>query len=177
MSIVIDPNAVREQSNSQKTSTFSGASFSDVMSAANAPVTQSVGINEGYQPAAVTSAAISGLTATPSALNGNAPYGNSLLQANGFNYGSGVSYGNGAYGGVPGIGGYGTSGTAGITGLPGGDAIDRQGELFQKMQDSNWQMLVAQVTVNDISRNYQGWSNILKTKSDAEQNSVRNMKA
>jgi hypothetical protein len=38
-------------------------------------------------------------------------------------------------------------------------------------------MLVAQVTVNDLSRDYQARSNILKTKSDAEANSVRNMKA
>ena len=103
----------------------------------------------------------------------------------GYGYG-GATYAPGYTGTGAGVGGgvgasYGTTGVSGSVGYgtPGAPSQDYQEKqaLFQQMNDANWEMLVAQVTVNDLSRDYQARSNILKTKADAEANSVRNMKA
>ena len=80
-----------------------------------------------------------------------------------------------------GLNGYGGSvsipGAPGSTGYVGSQDYQEKQYLFQQMQDANYNMLIAQVTVNEISRDYQARSNILKTKSDTELNAVRNMRA
>jgi hypothetical protein len=146
-------------------------------------------MNQGYTPAAVTQAAITGVAGAPASFGGsaaNAPYYAPLgtaatpLDGGSYNYGSAqfsggyAGVGAGVGGGVPGS--YGVNAGYGASGAPSQDYQEKQA-LFQQMNDANWEMLVAQVTVNDLSRDYQARSNILKTKSDAEANSVRNMKA
>jgi hypothetical protein len=146
-------------------------------------------MNQGYNTAAVTSAAVTGVAGAPSAFGGTQgaaamPYtGVSIASpfgSGGYNYGGAtyspgyVGVGAGVGGGVPGS--YGVGAGYGAPGVPSQDYQEKQA-LFQQMNDANWEMLVAQVTVNDLSRDYQARSNILKTKSDAEANSVRNMKA
>lgn len=179
----IDPGSVRKQSTDKKQAALAGVEFSDFMGAATAPTAQTVAITKGYQPAAITSAAMSGVAGTPDALSANSPYfygnGGSLVSSAvtptlGL---AGATYGGGY--GAGGLGGTGPGGTTSINGLPGvpsQDYLEKQA-LFQKMNDSNWEMLVAQVQVNNISRDYQARSNILKTKSDTELNAVRNMRA
>jgi len=186
----IDIKAMRAQSGDQKTKVLNGVGFSDYMAASTGPAAEAMALKAGYTPAAVTQAAITGVAGAPASFGGaaNAPYYSPTLGtaatpfgSGGYGY-SGASYapgyagtGAGVGGGVSGsIGGanYGVSGTAGTS----QDYQEKQA-LFQQMNDANWEMLVAQVTVNDLSRDYQARSNILKTKSDAEANSVRNMKA
>lgn len=166
----IDPGSVRQQSTDRKKGALSGVGFSDYMGAATAPAAATVGVTQGYQPSAITAAAMTGVAGTPGSFSGsNTPY----FTGNG---GSTVTSA-----GVPYAGGYGAGGT-GITpvgslpGTPSNDFLEKQA-LFQKMNDANWEMLVAQITVNDIGRDYQARSNILKTKSDTELNAVRNMRA
>ena len=176
MSIVaIDPNSVRAQSSDKKQASLTGVGFDDVLNAANPVATTTVGIaTQAYQPAAVTNAAITGVASVPGTFSGNAPYYGGVgtsgwaPPAGGFGYGA-APMGN--YSGVAGI-----AGANGIPGTPSTDYLEKQA-LFQQMNDANWEMLIAQVTVNEISRDWQARSNILKTKSDAEINAVRNLRS
>jgi len=159
--LLIDPSAVRAEVKKSNVSNRSGAAeaFDTVLTAVS-PISVAVAATQGgYKSAAVTSAALTGLAGAGQAM-GNAPY---YSGASGLNY-SGVPFGAG----------YGTA--AGVPGVPSQDYQEKQA-LFQQMNDANWEMLVAQVTVNEISRDYQARSNILKTKSDTELNAVRNMRA
>ena len=172
MSIVaIDPNTVRAQSNDKKQSALPGVGFDDVLSASNGAATTAVGLNQGYQPAAVTSAAISGVASVPGAFGGNAPYTVGTQDwtppAGGYPLNPSNPTGAGYVPGMPGVPGVAS---------PSSDYLEKQA-LFQEMNDANWQMLLAQVTVNEISRDWQARSNILKTKSDAELNAVRNFRS
>ncbi len=119
----IDPGSVRKQSTDKKQAALAGVEFSDFMGAATAPTAQTVAITKGYQPAAITSAAMSGVAGTPDALSANSPYfygnGGSLVSSAatpplGL---AGVSPYGGGYG-KGGLGGTG-SGITPITGLPG----------------------------------------------------------
>ncbi len=183
----IDPQAVRTQTASKKTSPLSGVGFSDFMGAAGNTAATGLAVTQGYQPAAVTSAAISGIAGAPGALGAaGAPYGtlqtSTPLNGIGYNYGGSGSGGpqfNAGYGFGPGGssgGGFGVSGGGAYGGWSTQDNYEKN-LLFQNMNDANWEMLMAQVTVNEISRDYQARSNILKTKSDTELNAVRNMRA
>lgn len=171
----IDPNAVRQSESSQPKVYHSTApDFTEVMNAANAPSTAAAGINQGYQAAAVTSASLTGVVGAANSMAGNSPYYATALQvATTPTYPTtGLPYPNYPSGGnVPG-----SSIPGSVPGM-GSDTLAQQTELFRAMQDANWQMLVAQVNVNNISRDYQARSNILKTKSDTELNAVRNMRA
>lgn len=186
----IDIKTMRAQSGDQKTKTLNGIGFSDYMAASSAPAAETLALKSGYTSAAVTQAAVTGVIGTSGSFGGaaNTPYysptvgtATTPLAGGGYNYG-GASYAPGYTGTGAGIGGgvsggiggtnYGVSGTAGTS----QDYQEKQA-LFQQMNDANWEMLVAQVTVNDLSRDYQARSNILKTKADSEANSVRNMKA
>lgn len=173
--VAIDPNAVRAQSNVKTQSALPGVGFADVLNATNAPLSTAVALDQGYQPAAATSAAISGVAQAPGSFGGNAPYYGGVgsqaisLPPGGYNLG-GVPVG----GGLAGVSGY--PGTTGLPGVPSQDYLEKQA-LFQEMNDANWEMLLAQVTVNEISRDWQARSNILKTKSDAELNAVRNFRS
>ncbi len=171
----IDPNAVRQSESSQPRAYNSTApDFTEVMNAASAPSTAAVGVNQGYQAAAVTSASLTGVVGAANSMTGNSPYYSTPLQiATNATYPTGgVGYPNyPSSGGIPG------SSIPGSVPGTGSDTLAQQTELFHAMQDANWQMLVAQVNVNNISRDYQARSNILKTKSDTELNAVRNMRA
>ncbi len=183
MITAIDPQAVRMQSQDKSRSELSlvGANFATTMYAAGATAGTAVAIDKGYQPAAVTQAAITGLAGAPGLVGANpsnAPYYGVSTAA------SPIAGGGYAYGGsTPFAGGYtGVSAgtTTGATGAYGGFSSQDNYEksvLFQQMNDANWEMLVAQVTVNELSRDYQARSNILKTKTDTELNAVRNMRA
>lgn len=188
MSIVaIDPNAVRSQATEKKRAVGMD-DFSAALNAAGPAAASTVALNTGqYQPAAVTQAAISGIAGTPQSFSANSPYympysstvgTTSLpLPSGGFNpYGSGANYAGGYVGGPAGTVSVNSTGS-GVVGTNSTDTLAEQQQLFQQMNDANWQMLVAQVTVNDIGRDYQARSNVLKTKSDTELNAVRNMKA
>lgn len=183
MSIVaIDPNTLRSQSDERKQAVLPGVGFDDVLNAANGATSTAVAMDQGYQPAAVTSAAISGVAGVPGAVGdaGNAPYYVASTQDYQFPRG-GFDYNGSPYPGYTG-GGTGIPGAPGsVPGVPGvgapsQDYLEKQA-LFQEMNDANWQMLLAQVTVNEISRDWQARSNILKTKSDAEINAVRNFRS
>lgn len=180
MSIVaIDPATLRTQSKFKSQSVLPEVGFEDTLNALNPAVTTAVGVEKGYQPAAVANAAITGVAAAPGALAGNAPYYTAATQggwappAGGYDY-SNIPTGTYPTGSYP---GYGTAGTNGLPGSGGFDNIARQEMLYQKINDSNWEMLVTQVTVNELSRNWQALSNIFKTKSDTEINAVRNLRA
>lgn len=183
----INPADVRKQTLETKRSSLPGVGFQDVANAVGGTGATAVAVagdsQKSYQSAAVMQAAISGVAGTPGAVMGtasNAPYysGTPLSTA-----GSPFVSGGYDYGSVPGAGGYvgatvpGGSVGAGVgIGVPSQDYQEKQA-LFQQMNDANWEMLVAQVTVSNISRDYQARSNILKTKSDTELNAVRNMRA
>ncbi|HSA58525.1 MAG TPA: hypothetical protein VLJ37_02420 [bacterium] len=182
---------MRNQSGDQKTPLLSNIGFSDYLMASAAPATAALAMNQGYNTAAVTQAAVTGVAGAPASFGGsaaNAPYYSptvgtaSPFGSGGYSYGGAtyspgyVGVGAGVGGGVPGSYGVGAGAGYGAPGAPSQDYQEKQA-LFQQMNDANWEMLVAQVTVNDLSRDYQARSNILKTKSDAEANSVRNMKA
>lgn len=185
----IDTGKVRTQSGNTRTNTLN-AGFTDFLAAATPAAATAVELKTGYTPAAMVNATSTGIIGANQSLTGNAanaPYYSPTLatastpfSSGGYGYtgstyapgysgtsaGSSISYGStGAYGSTS----YGT-------GVPSQDYQEKQA-LFTQMNDANWEMLVAQVTVNDLSRDYQARSNILKTKSDAEANSVRNMKA
>lgn len=170
----IDITSVKKQSSAVKSGSAVG--FSDILDASNPAVYQAVAYDKGYQPALITSAAMSGLSGASGAMTAaNAPYylGAPVATAT---FGTGF---NGSYGTAQFGAGYGAGGVAGgAAGLanPSQDYLEKA-QLFQAMNDANWEMLVAQVTVNNISRDYQANSNILKTKSDTELNAVRNMRA
>lgn len=179
---MIDPSALRMQSNEVKKSALPGVGVTDftaALGATGATAAAVKGGSNGYQTAAVISAATTGLTGAPGSFGGasNAPYYGGLSTAStpfasgGYGYGSVPTAGGYVGAGIPGVGGVG----AGI-GAPSQDYQEKQA-LFQQMNDANWEMLLAQVTVNEISRDYQARSNILKTKSDTELNAVRNMRA
>ena len=185
--VAISPEKVRSQTGDQKTKALNGIGFSDYMAASAAPAAEAVGLNKGYTPAAVTQAAITGMAGTQGAFGGNAPYYSSASLATASSpFGSGgYGYGGATYSpGYSGVGagvGAGTSGiygsaSYGASGAPSQDYMEKQA-LFNQMNDANWEMLVAQVTVNDLSRDYQARSNILSTKAQAEANTVRNFKA
>lgn len=167
----IDPNSLRTQSNESKRG-VGAADFSAAMSSVNPVATTVTSQATGqYQPAAVTQAAITGVSGAAGSLASNAPYYSP--------YGSSSvtpvsTMGIAGYP-TPPIGGSPASGIPGISN-PSQDFQEKQA-LFQRMNDANWEMLVAQVTINDLSRDYQARSNILKTKSDSELNAVRNMRA
>lgn len=167
----INPESVRLQSQSKKR-TFQTDDFSALVGSTGPAASTVVGQNQGYRPAAVTSAAISGIAGTPQAVQGNAPYYASAasLGTAGYSYAGAVPAGT-----LPG-GTVNSLATGGIPGTPSQDYLEKQ-KLFQMMNDANWEMLTAQVTVNELSRDYQARSNILKTKSDTEVNAVRNMRA
>lgn len=176
----IRPNEIQKRSEQSKVSNFGGVGFSDVAGAVGAPLATAATIKGGYQPGAVTAMAVSGIAGAPAAFGGasGAPY----LGTTGTPFGSG-GYG---YGGATFAGGYnGYSGSVSVPGAPGGPGMaggpsqdfQEKQYLFQQMNDANWQMLTAQITVNELSKNYQASSNILKTKSDTELNAVRNMRA
>ena len=182
---------MRTQSGDQKNPILSGIGFSDYLGAASATAAPAIAMNQGYDTAVVTQAAVTGVVGTSASFGGSqgaasTPYtGVSIASpfgSGGYNYGGAtyspgyVGAGAGVGGGVPGSYGAGASAGYGAPGAPSQDYQEKQA-LFQQMNDANWEMLVAQVTVNDLSRDYQARSNILKTKSDAEANSVRNMKA
>ena len=177
----IDPQALRTQTASKKSSSLSGVGFSDFITAAGGTTAAGLAVTQGYQPAAVTSAAISGIAGAPNALGAypsNAPYGSLQTATNPLN-GIGYQYPNGP-GSQTGPGGSGGGFGANVGGAYGVWSSQDNYEkniLFQNMNDASWEMLMAQVTVNEISRDYQARSNILKTKSDTELNAVRNMRA
>jgi hypothetical protein len=168
-----------------------GIGFNDALGAAAFTAAPGIAMTKGYHTAAVTELAVTGVIGSQSSLSGgagNAPYYTPTVGAaspfgsGGYSYG-GATYspgyagvGAGVGGGVPGSYGVGAGAGYGTPGAPSQDYQEKQA-LFQQMNDANWEMLVAQVTVNDLSRDYQARSNILKTKSDSEANSVRNMKA
>lgn len=188
--IAIDPNTVRAQSTERRQSALPGVGFDDVLMAANPVTATSIGLaTQSYQPAAVTSMAMSGIASVPGTFGGNSPYyGGSPLASTA----SPFAPGGYAYGGSnfnAGVSGFGPGGSTGWGGGPTGfnqaygagftadnDYLAKQ-QLFQEMNDANWEMLVAQVTVNDLSRDFQARSNILKTKSDAEINATRNFRS
>jgi hypothetical protein len=187
---VIEPNVVK-QSAKQQTKAFS-PDFGTTMTAIGNTGATALSMTSGYYPAAATQATMTALAGAPTTLLGNqanAPYyagtATTPFSSGGYGYASGVPFSGGYAGvgagvgtvpgsyGAPGI--YGSAGY-GTPGAPSQDYQEKQA-LFQQMNDANWEMLVAQVTVNDLSRDYQARSNILKSKSDAEIGTVRNFKA
>ncbi len=192
MSIVaIDPNMLRSQSQeTKKSNSFGMSDFNALMTAAAPAASAAVQYNYGYQPAAVTNAAVSGVTGATSVIAGNSPYYSpmSSITAGGIpttpiDY-TGIPNSSGSSTGLPPLptsstgGAMYTNAGGGMMGLnaTGNDTQDKL-QLFQYMNDKNWEMLFAQVTVNEISRDFQARSNILKTKADTEVNAVRNMRA
>ncbi len=178
MDITIDPNAVRAQSSDTKISTFPGVGFSDFLAGASAPTSTAVGLEYGYQPAAVTQAAISGMSGSLSGSSASGPYrydGMTPGLYSGSNDYSPTAFG-GSYPGVTGAGFQGYPGVIGATGAPSQDYLEKEA-LFQQMNDANWEMMVAQVRVNEISRNWSAISNIQKASDDAKMNTIRNFKA
>src|SRR5579885_3528145 len=183
----ISPNQVREQSKSTKYGALSGVDFSTVSAAVGGVAATGAGVaTNNYTPAAVTSVAASAISGVPSSMGGasSAPYltgtpmmgtASTPFSTGGYGY-SGATFAGGYNGYSGSVGVPGASPVSGITGAPSQDFQEKQ-YLFQEMNDSNWQMLTAQITVNELSKNYQASSNILKTKSDTELNAVRNMRA
>lgn len=178
----IDPNSVRQSETSQKKVVSNAPGFSETLSNMNPAASAVAGYSQGYQAAAVTSASITGVAGASNTVAGNSPYystplaqGASVPAMQVATTGAGINY-NFPYptGGVTGTSPFPTG--TGVPGVPSQDYQEKQA-LFQQMNDANWEMLVAQVNVNNISRDYQARSNILKTKSDTELNAVRNMRA
>ena len=179
MITAIDPNAVRMESDKQQRSgaSLTGVDFPTAMNAAGATAATAVSLDRGYQPAAVTQAAISGLAGAPGAFGHDAsvaPYYGVSLASTPFASG-GYSYGGASF-----AGGYTGSGasTVGTTPASGWSSQDNYEKslLLQQMNDSNLEMIVLQTQVQDTSREFQTWTNILKTKSDTELSAVRNMR-
>lgn len=181
----ISPTAVRQQTLETKSKALTSVDFSTVATAAAAPAAAAVAASGDYQSAAVVQAAISGVAGAQPALSGTGYAGVPYYSGTPFVGTSASPFASGGYGygGVPSAGGYvgasvpGASVGAGVsTAGASQDYLEKQA-LFQQMNDANWEMLVAQVTVSELSRDYQARSNILKTKSDTELNAVRNMRA
>lgn len=187
--VTINTSEVRQQSKQANAKKLPGVSFGDFMGPVGAIAAETVGQKTGnYNYAAMTAATATGIASASS--GGNAPYyggmgvnsgagtvaTNSPFSSGGYGYyGSQFNAGVG-YSGPGGGTSAGLGGGVGINGAPSQDYQEKQA-LFQQMNDANWEMLLAQVTVNEISRDYQARSNILKTKSDTELNAVRNMRA
>ena len=170
----MDPNAVRIQSNESRKS-VSASDVAAAVGSSNSFASTMVGLETGeYKPAAVTSAAISGTTQAINTANttNNNPYF--------YGASSGLSTMSAGPGHVSTASPFPPDGIDPF-GVPGGvaptqDYLEKTA-ILEATKDANWEMLVLQVTVNEISRDYQARSNILKTKSDTELNAVRNMRA
>ncbi len=185
----IDPN-LRESQSSQRKKANTAQDFADFMGtvgASAAPQAAEVG-NRGS--GAVTSAAVSGMVGATNAYTnplggygGNAPYYSSST-ASIASVGVPTNLSTATY--APGSGQFSWTSPGGGVGvgntIPGGaggvtqDTLYRE-QLFREMNDANWEMLVAQVTVNNLSRDYQARSNLLKTKADTEVSIARNFRA
>lgn len=170
----IDPSAVRASSadkqKSSSTSALPGIGFSDYVGAATGPAATAVAVKTNqYTPAAVIEAAMTGVAGTPSSFGAN---GSNMPYYSGAALGTASVPGGYSYGGASFGGGYtsagGSYGVGASVGTGASQDYQEKQALFQQMNDANWQMLVAQVTVNDLSRDYQARSNILKSKSDTE---------
>ena len=162
MSIVVDANAIKSQSQSSaKPKKFGVDDFSATMSSIAPGAAEAMYQYQGSDSAAVTHAALTGVAGA----------------ANGYGYGS-------VYGGAPFLGGatgggY-VSGAAGGLTIPGvanpsQSAVEGQ-YLIQSMNDSNMKMLVLQSQVQDVNREYTTLSNVLQSKHQTEINAVRNMR-
>jgi len=182
----ISPSQLRTSSseNAKPSKGLGGISFLEVSSAVGGTAATTVGALKGYQAAGLVTAAASGIGGAPGAFGVGAnassapylgtastPFGSGGYSTTGATFAGGYS-GYGASVSVPG----GSGSVSGVSGAPSQDFQEKQ-VLFQQMNDANWQMLTAQITVNELSKNYQASSNILKTKSDTELNAVRNMRA
>lgn len=187
----IDPN-VRDSASSQKTKPNPGREFSDFLGTAGTSAPGVLGVTKGYHPAAVASASI---TSTAAGINtftdpsvarygGNAPYYSS---PNLYSAGNGLSIATPGYnlGGTPFNPGFPTGGSSlnnianiandGSVGGISPDTAARQ-QMFQSMTDASFDLLTAQVAVNNISRDFQFGSNVLKAKSDTELAIARNLR-
>ena len=183
----IDPKAVRTQSNDKKKA-LGGLGFSDVLDASNplasTLVTQST---QNYQPGAMTSAAMSGVSNASGNFNPGGSSGGASIAGLGI-----ASAGNAPYLGVADYtpppfsnvppGGNGSlpppgsiPGGTNLSGAPSQDYQEKEA-LFQQMNDANWQMLVAQVKVNEISRHWTAVSNTVAKRDESLANMLRNFK-
>ncbi len=179
MITAIEPSNVKpERAKQQKPGT--SITFDQAVSAAGPAVASGVGVaTQSYQPAALTAATMTGIAGSYGSF-ANTPYVSStpISAASGYSYGglpNGGAYTGAGVGAGIGVPGYST-GVGVTTGAPSQDYLEKQA-LFQQMNDANWEMLMAQITVNEIAKNYQAASNTLKTKSDTELNAVRNFRS
>ena len=179
----VDPN-LRESQSTQRRQSNTAQDFADFVGTVGAGVGPTAAEVRSPGHGAVTSAAISGVVGATNAYTnpmggygGSAPYYSSPTLSTS-TVGSGpmlatqYNPGTGTFGGTVGVGAPGAVGIGGSNGIS-NDTLAKQ-QLFQDMNDANWEMLVAQVTVNNLSRDYQARSNILKTKSDTEVSIARN---
>lgn len=181
----VDPN-LRESQSSQRRKSNPAQDFADFVGTVGAGAAPTAVEVKSPGHGAVTSAAISGVVGGTNAYTnpmggygGSAPYYSSptlsTSSVSGPMLATQYNPGTGGFAGTVGVGGIGGVGTVGVGGSNGvsNDTLAKQ-QLFQEMNDANWEMLVAQVTVNNLSRDYQARSNILKTKSDTEVSIARN---
>lgn len=171
--VAIAPDQIRlaANENAPKQGTASKA-FDDVLTAA-APFAMGTAAAYGSPNAQVmTSATLTGLAGANAALSNpmNAPYAQAqALSAGGY-----------GYAGIPFAGGYGSVGTSAGYGVPGvgapsQDYMEKQA-LFQQMNDANWEMLVAQVTVSDIARRFTSISNIVAERASVQKRITENFR-
>jgi hypothetical protein len=150
--------------------------FADVLNAAAPVAAAGAYVGAGNNAGLLTSATMTSVMGAAQTFDPNygTPYLNtaSPFAGGGYGYGSVPFAGGyaGAGAGVPGSAGY------GVSGAPSQDYMEKQA-LFEQMNSANWEMLLAQVTVNDLSRDFTARSQILKTKSDTEKQIAQNMRA
>lgn len=168
MSIVVDPNAIKAQSNSSKPKSFGVDDFSATMSAIAPGASEAMFQAQGYDSAAVTHAAITGVAGAAGSYGYGSVYGNPLV---------------GAAGGASGLVGAAVTGGDAIPGFTGptGTGSPSQGylegqALIQAGNDSNMRMLILQSQVQDMNREYTVLSNVLQSKHQTERNAIQNMK-
>lgn len=171
MSIVVDPNAIKAQSASSKPKSFGVDDFSATMSAIAPGASEAMFQAQGYDSAAVTHAAITGVAGAAGSYGYGSVYGNPLVGAAG---GASGLVGAAVTGGdaIPGF-----TPTGGTTGTGGASQSFLEGQaLIQTMNDSNMRMLVLQSQVQDVNREYTVLSNVLQSKHQTERNAIQNMK-
>jgi hypothetical protein len=169
--VAIDPTKVKQEARQSGSSQGTASKVFDDVLTTVAPFAMGTAAAYGSPNSQVmTSATLTGLAGANASLNSSAnPQTQALFAGGGYGY-AGVPFAGG-YGSIGASAGYGVPGV----GVPSQDYMEKQA-LFQQMNDANWEMLVAQVTVNDISRDFTSWSNILAEKHRTESEITRNFR-
>ncbi|MBI1910164.1 MAG: hypothetical protein HYS22_08360 [Deltaproteobacteria bacterium] len=170
----IDPSQIRQEARAVDMPSTGMSTFSTVMASSAPTAGASLSVAGQNKSAAVTSAAISGVSGATATNGYMTPFGSpaAMPVSSPFQGGLPTGGGSGAAGGVlpPG------ANTSLMQGGAGDVSYLQNLDIIGRMRDTNMQMLVLQSDVQNVNREFSTLSNVLKSKHDTEMNSVRNIR-